>query len=500
MINFCLTNNPTLVNGIWPNKLNLHNGVWLYYDSGVEIVDLPKHRIVFCGILWQGKVEDFVDTVKQNGIFYAIVINKESGEIKVINDFSDSFFLNYYVSGKDFVVTNQITAYSSKFEINQQWVNWSKRGVNLMDAPPEPHPDLTSPDGNHMKENVTPLKGVQYLGPGKVLNLRKSSIDTYFSYNNDIGTLFSEKPRHDYKSALDTAKRIIRENCERIKEKFGTQVVHFCSTGVDSLTLQSHLNDVPMYGFYSESFNPYHESTELFKQLYSDNNGTLHRFYSSSILEIINQHIDKLQKTINYRPAHLMFMHMIDRYKLNDRVIIQGNAGDHTFCHDRHYVLRYAVHQWNIRDAEQIWDKCLPHYGFGGPPGPIGTYSKESRIDEMNKYISNPCKDFATSMMQLRYFKRLPSLTGQYMPNQLMIDPYADLRLIELLPTSDVATQEASILDAQLQKDIISDKFKPYLNSYVAGTNWFYDQGLNNASFRRKTINALVKNLQGTHD
>ena len=496
MINFCLTNKPDLVNSEWQNKLNLHNGVWLYYDSGVEIVDLPKHRIVFCGILWQGKVADFVDTVKQNGIFYAIVINKESGEIKVINDFSDSFFLNYYVSGKHFVVTNEIKVYNSKFKVNLSWVNWSKQGVNLMDAPPEPHPDLTSPDGNHMLGNATPLKGVQYLGPGKVLNLRKSSIDTYFSYNNDIGTLFLEKPRHDYKSALDTAKRIIRENCERIKEKFGTQVVHFCSTGVDSLTLQSHLNDVPMYGFYSENFNPYHEATELFKQLYSDNAGTLHRFYSNKILHIIDRHLDKLQKTINYRPAHLMFMHMIDRYKLNDRVIIQGNAGDHIFCHDRFYVLRHAVHRWNVHNAEQIWDKCLPHYGFGGPPGPAGTYSKESRIDEINKYISNPCKDFATSMMQLRYFKRLPSLTGQYMPDQLMIDPYADLRLIELLPTSDVATQEASMLDAQIQKDIISDKFKPYLNSYVAGTNWFYDRGLNNSSFRRKTINALVKNLQ----
>ena len=77
-----------------------------------------------------------------------------------------------------------------------------------------------------------------------------------------------------------------------------------------------------------------------------------------------------------------------------------------------------------------------------------------------------------------------------------MIDPYADLRLLELLPSSDVATQEASSLDAQLQKDTISDRFKPYLNSYVAGTNWLWDRDFNNASFRRKAIDALLKNLQ----
>ena len=500
MISFCLTNEPSLVNGDWQHKLHLHDGVWFYYDNGKryhgEILDLPKHRVVFCGVLWQGKVTDFVDNVKQNGIFYAIVINKESGEIKFINDFSDSFFINYHMSGKHFVVTNEIKVYSSDFTVNSSWVYRAKRGDNLWNAPPEPHDDLAVPAGNRINENATPLKGVQYLGPGKVLNLTKSTIETYFSYNDDIGKLFSEEPRHDYKSASDTAKRIIRENCEHIKKKFGTQLVHFCSTGVDSLVVQSHLDNVPMYGFHSESFNPYHESTELFEQMYSDTNGTLHRFHPSGILDIINKGIHRLQKTIDYKPAHLIFMDMIDRYKLNDRVIIQGNTGDHTFWHDRFYVLYHAVHRWNEHNAEQIWDKCLTHYGFGGPPGPAGFYSKESRIDEINKYISNPRKDFATSIMQHRYFKRKPTLTGQYVPNQLMIDPYADLRLLELLPSSDVATQEASSLDAQLQKDMISDRFKPYLNSYVAGTNWLWDRDFNNASFRRKAIDALLKNLQ----
>ena len=63
----------------------------MYHDSGIEIVDSYKYTIVFCGILWEGKVADFARSVKQNGIFYAIVINKMSGEIKVINDFQDSF-------------------------------------------------------------------------------------------------------------------------------------------------------------------------------------------------------------------------------------------------------------------------------------------------------------------------------------------------------------------------------------------------------------------------
>ena len=108
MINFCLTNKPKLVKGNWKSKKRLKHGVWLYYDSGVEIINSPKHWIVFGGILWEGQVTDFLKDTKQNGIFYAIVLNKISGEVQVINDFSDSFYLNYYMSGRHFVVTNEI--------------------------------------------------------------------------------------------------------------------------------------------------------------------------------------------------------------------------------------------------------------------------------------------------------------------------------------------------------------------------------------------------------
>ena len=101
----------------------------------------------------------------------------------------------------------------------------------------------------------------------------------------------------------------------------------------------------------------------------------------------------------------------------------------------------------------------------------------------------------------MRYCKRLyGDLTGQYVPNQLMIDPYADLRLLELLPSSNLVTQRASILNATLQKEMIIDRFKPYLNPYIAGTNWLWDRDFNNGSFRRKAIDAILKNLQAKHN
>jgi hypothetical protein len=521
MINFCLTNKPKLVNSNWKSKKRLKHGIWLYYDSGVEIINSPKHWIVFCGILWNGKVTDFIDSTKQNGIYYAIVIDKTSGEIQVINDFSDSFFLTYYAEGRHFVVTNEIKVYGPSFKINQYWVNWSELGHNLMEAPPKPYSKLRSsssawynnvaPEFSVGVQNITPLVDVNYIGAGNVLTLQgwddfdcqpspmvAYSCHPWFAHKQDIAKLFSDKPKHDYKSALDTAKRIIRENCERIKEKYGTQLVHFCSTGADSLTLQSYFDEVPMYGFYIKEFNQYGESVDLYKQLYNDHSGTLHHIDIKGLDDIFNSQLPNLQKTISYTPHHMIFMHIRDVYHLNDRVIIQGTSGDRIFWHDSHYVTRHAVHRWGMKDAQQIWDRCIPHYSFGGLGKSTGLYSKQSRIDETNRYLSNPYPDFKTAMLALRYFIRQAPLTAQYMPNQLMIDPYMDLRLINLLQSSDIPTQEANILDAQIQKDMISDKLLPYLNPYKAGLDWFYDYHPNDRRFKKRMINSFLKNLQGS--
>jgi len=275
MNNFCITNERGLVNSKHPYKKYLKHGIWLYYDSGVEVIDLPQHVIVFYGILWQGKITDFLKNVKQNGIFYAVVFNKVTGKVQVINDFMDSFFLNYYTRANQFVVTNDIQVYGSSFKINQSWVNWSNLGVDLLQAPPTVpmHAKKQDQPSPQLKENITPLVGVKYLGAGDVLALQTQNnvdchpvITNWFAYHRDIGKLFFEKPKHDYKSASAMAKQIVSENCQRIKEKYGKQLVHFCSTGVDSLAIKSHLgDDVPMYGFCIEKFDLYHEPIELFK-------------------------------------------------------------------------------------------------------------------------------------------------------------------------------------------------------------------------------------------
>ena len=95
MINFCITNSNNLVKYSFHNQLSLTKDVTLYYDNMVEVVDLPNHVVIFCGILWQGDVSDFVETPNQNGQFYAVVFNKKTRTIKVITDFLEDFPVYY---------------------------------------------------------------------------------------------------------------------------------------------------------------------------------------------------------------------------------------------------------------------------------------------------------------------------------------------------------------------------------------------------------------------
>ena len=114
---------------------------------------------------------------------------------------------------------------------------------------------------------------------------------------------------------------------------------------------------------------------ELFKKLYHETSGTLHYFDIETLEDVFNSQLPKIQKTVNYLPAHLIFMYMIDRYKLNDRIIIQGNYGDDIFWHYRKPIIRHAVHRWGMKDARKIWNRCVPHYGFEGPAIPKSRYA-----------------------------------------------------------------------------------------------------------------------------
>ncbi len=101
----------------------------------------------------------------------------------------------------------------------------------------------------------------------------------------------------------------------------------------------------------------------------------------------------------------------------------------------------------------------------------------------------------------------LNSSFRQWLPNQLIVYPYRDLRLFGVLLSSDKQTQEASILDAQIQKDIISDKLLPYLNQYKShmhvsyehynGCCLNYDRHKDQRN-KKIIIDSIIKNLQAS--
>jgi hypothetical protein len=505
MINFCITNRDELVKGQWTYKKNLSHNVCLHYDSGVEIIETSTHLIAFCGILWEGKVTDFLKDVKQNGNYYAIVLDKVSGELKAITDFSNSFGLTYYAPDSNFVITNEIKVYGPSFKVNQQWINWCKKGVELT-APVEPHPNLhsSSPFCNIVRENHTPIIDVKLLKGGDTLTLeswddfdcRPTITNWYKDYLKDI-TQVPERPKHNYNSALLTVKNVISENCRLVKEKYGDKLIFCGSTGVDSLTLKSYLGDTPMYGW-DEGYD-----TSLFVNCITP---------TSELLDnIINQYPYKCENLHLYNFLQLMIRYMIDKNKLNNRVVVLGGYADTIFWHTRSTVMWLAVHRWGMTTGEQVWNKCLRYYGFEDPGFKLGFFNmqyKQDCIDEINKYILHeaPGNNFETEKIkEITYW--LNSSFRQWLPNQLIVYPYRDLRLFGVLLSSDKQTQEASILDAQIQKDIISDKLLPYLNQYKTHMHVSYEHYngccLNHdhhkhRSNRKIIIDSIIKNLQAS--
>ena len=519
MINFCVTNNPDQIRGEWTTRKRLDiNGsaVWLCYDRGVELTECQHHWILFCGILWQGDVTDFIpeETTRQNGIFYCVVIDKVSGRVRAFNDWHDSFHLTYHVSRRNFIVTNQLTAYGPAFEINRKWFT-KAHGTSLqytVSAGGSEGWDL-KPFGIRGSLTTSPIKEVQYLENDQsvVIQRVKESNGQHDSFHlthrvQRTKHFTGEKPNHDKtwvraehdsESAMVRAKQVIKENCELIKQKYGDRLIHFCSTGIDSMVLQSHLDGVPMYGFVVNGDDSSDE--KLMVRLYQEFSGVLHRFDPGSLQQMAEERCagTGVQKAIDYKLGHMVFMHMRDHYNLGDRVIVQGNYGDPVFWHGTGHIIHHAIQRWNMTDPQAIWDKCMGIYGFGAPEG-AGKNSKRHRIKLIQACIDEAFPDFASAVKEA-----IPYVQGQYMTDQLIIDPYSDLRLLALLPSSDLQTQEKSILECYIQQSMISDRLRPYLSPHITNDYSLWSSFvLHKSKLNTMVVDSILKNLQATggHD
>ena len=480
MINFCITNSDHIKKDNFDHKISLGNNTVLYHDSMVEIKDLSKHLIAFCGILWEGQIEDFTDSARQNGQFYAVVFDKQSNTVKVISDFLEDFPVYYHIKDGKFAITNSLLAFSNTLEIDEKWIGLAQSG-NYTDRLIQPCEGIAT--DKYLTDNITPIKDVKRLGPGRVMEIQLGTgkMNTYSWYDagsDYVAPIFAE-PIYNMESAKDLVDKVLRQNALTLTEKYGSRLAMFASNGVDSLTLIKYLEGVPKYGYYGKDYM--NESPELLRRLYENTGGTLHYFDEDEYRLAYSETI-RGWKTPSFNMDLAPEMHIRDRYNLKDKVIVKGTFGDEIFWHDARSAMSVAVHDWRITGMEEIIHSLKERYSrqlF---------HMTQHNLDKIIK-----SQNFEMSIMNYHYNRQRSYLKDdRVLLDQMIISPFIDLRLRELLPKCDKQTQTASILDASIQTQLMGKNLKQYMNKYKAGGEESFEE-IGYSKQQRKQLEEFIK-------
>ena len=102
-------------------------------------------------------------------------------------------------------------------------------------------------------------------------------------------------------------------------------------------------------------------------------------------------------------------------------------------------------------------------------------------------------QNFEMSIMNYHYNRQRSFLKDdRVLLDQMIISPFIDLRLRELLPKCDKQTQTASILDASIQTQLMGKNLKQYMNKYKAGGEESFEE-IGYSKQQRKQLEEFIK-------
>ena len=175
-------------------------------------------------------------------------------------------------------------------------------------------------------------------------------------------------------------------------------------------------------------------------------------------------------------------MHLRNSYNLKDKVLIKGTFGDEIFWHDARSAMSVAVHDWKITDMKEIVQRLRQNYS--------------RQLFHMTQYNLDKIiqsENLEVSIMNYHYNRQRSYLKDdRVLLDQMVISPFIDLRLRELLPKCDKATRTASILDASIQTDLMGNDLVRYMNKHKAGGEESFEE-LGYARQQRKQLQEFIK-------
>lgn len=470
-MDFCVTNNRynTRIKQ-FNHSVRLTGDYYLYFNNTQYYIETNKHIILFCGILWNQEPEILLDEIYNtdilNGQFYAIVFDKQRDTLTVITDFLEDFSVYYYHDTDNLIVTNNYLSFSpNHFDINSDWFV-SAIDERIVDIWLPSIKDIPHNNQIYYDDNITPISKVLCAGPARVLKfcLSTNRILRNFRYYKpeiEYPALFKDKERYSYDEALDIAKEALSNNLQKIASSYES-ITLCCSNGIDSLTTLSHLQDHKNFNIlsYAHDFHPrLVEDAEGIKKLHNslDIPCTIVNFTKE---KFINSAFDVFE----HCPIPLRELAAaIEGYAAHDPVVkdilVKGTFGDEIFWHGPGSAAAYALHHAGITEFSDLPEYLTNFYNYQ----PL--YTSEYHFDMMKTL------DFDASIMSYYYYRHFSYLKEERITsNKLIFSPYIDYKLRSLLPKCDLETQRASLLDVQIQKDIIDPKILKQLASRKYGS------------------------------
>ena len=473
MINFCLTNDLSLSSRKYPNYINLHNGFIIGYEKEVEVYETSNVIILFCGIMWQGDIQQFedIDSLIPNGQFYAIRIDKHTNNATIITDFIETFSIFSYVKDKKVLITNKLISFSYKhFTLNNDWIKAAINNVFvdrklLKYDRVSDYPAINNYSNDIWYTGITPINDVNMVGPGTFFTLNLSDYKTsnrlYYDARKDyIDVAYDTLDKLTFDKVTSISQDILKNNIDCVYKKYGKRLVACLSNGVDSLHIASILGDriqnINVVGYGGDFFTrePSHKLSALY-ELFSK--GKTHILDKESYDELYNKvtldHCD-----IPYNDTALIPEIMLMKNKHENGVFLKGTFGDEIFWHDSDSGIVTSIHNLQATNLEQA-ESLLEQY-----------YCYQPALYSKSRFEFYKSKTFMDGILTNHYYKQKAYIRDELaIYDQLVVSPFIDINLRKLMPMADDDARNRNILNAESQRINISETYIKHLNMYKGG-------------------------------
>ena len=473
MINFCLTNDLSLSTRKYPNYIDLYNGFSLGYEEDVEVHETKDVIVLLCGIMWENDIDQFVnlDGLVPNGLFYAIRYDKYKQKVTVITDFIETFAVYYYAENDKVIISNKLISFSNKFfTINQDWVTTAINGVyvdrKLISY--ENIPNWMCHNGypsDTWYSGITPINNVKMVGPGAFFTIDlatcKTSHTLYYDARRDyVDLAYDVTKKLTFDEITGLSDIILRKNIDKIYKKYNKRLIPSICNGIDGIHIASMLgdriNDLKVVGYTGDWFvdEPPNRLIKLYENFPKGELSIMDKkTYDSIYYEVNELHCDMPIMNPSLMPEVVRW-----KDKFPNAVYLKGSFGDEIFWHDGNSGLVAAIHELGARTLDEAKKMLEPYYV-------CVPYIYSERLFDYYK-----SKTLLDGMLSYHYYRQKVYMRDELpLYDQLIVSPYVDIRLRQMMPLADHDARIRNMLDAESQKVMIDKKWLNHINPHKGG-------------------------------